>query len=127
MFNLRKKNKPSVGLDEDEAKAPVADSMKRALVKYYEAAVKECNKQFAQTWPFDPDWVDLLGVAHDLDQVNGNTGKMQEIQDTIMKSFFDSDNIDKCVSSLLILHLSNQRQLEDYMRHSGNGKLFIPE
>lgn len=108
-------------------KAPLADTVKEALVKYFEAAVKECNEQFGKTWPFDPDWVDLLGVAHDLDQANGNAERMEQVQDTVMKCFYDGDNVEKCVAHLMILHLTNQRQLERHIGQAGKGKLFLPK
>jgi hypothetical protein len=66
-------------------------------------------------------------VANDLDQVRGGEERMEKIRETVMQSFFDGDDTNKCVAKLLILHLINQRQLEDHMRRSGNGKLFIPK
>lgn len=118
-FKSKEKGKSEIGTTN-------APSMKDASVEYFKAAVNECNKQFGAIWVFDPEWVDLLGVAADLDKANENEESTTKIIDTAMNYFMENKTLDECAMVLKGYHMLNQRQLENIMRQSGGGKLYLP-
>ena len=89
------------------------------LKKYAESAIKGADAQFAKTWPHDPAWIGLMGVAEDLDKVHETDERVSEIMDKIVDSFSNGRSVQTCSSLLLLVHLKNQRELEDLHRRSG--------
>ena len=85
---------------------------------YYKAVVGEANKQFEKMWEFDKLWVDLLGVAHDLDKTKHNTVKTDEINSFVANTFKERMEVSTCAAFLTTKHLTNQRGLEAIMHSS---------
>ncbi|MEX0810053.1 MAG: hypothetical protein WD044_15110 [Dongiaceae bacterium] len=98
--------------------AASVSTIPEAAISYFDAAVQATDKQFAEIWLFDPDWVGLLSVASELDQINGNTKKISEIVDTVLNAFTAGQTVDVCASALLLKHIANQRDSENLRRSS---------
>ena len=116
MFDFLKKRKVETG---------VSSASNGGRFESYKAEVIEAaNKQFGETWPYDPQWVDVVGVARDLDAANGNNDRMGELQKTIQDSFHQRKPAKLTASLVVLQHLENQQNMEDLLRKSGNARIF---
>jgi hypothetical protein len=103
---------------EPERTVPDALSMPESIKAYAEAVIKKTDANFAKNWPFDPNWIGLISVATELDQIASTTDRMDKILEQIAAAYSNGESVSFAATLMVLTHMKNQRELEDIIRQS---------
>ena len=92
--------------------------MPESIKAYAEAVIKNTDANFAKNWPFDPNWIGLVSVATDLDQIASNTDRMDKILEQIAAAYSTGKSVSSAAALMVLTHMRNQRELKEIIRQS---------
>lgn len=109
-----------------ERQGPAVDEgLRGAMQDFYVKVVTRADEMFAHDWPHDPQWVGTLSVAEELDTALSSTETLDQLTEFIVDQFMKSIPVEKCATLVMLKHMANQRKLEDIMRQSGTGGIYM--